>query len=197
MAGCASTSDRWAAPPIHAFFAKAVPIALQPASALARRALRLESDHMAIKDSIDRSSSCRSRSAPKLIDLTGIRILLVDDDLEQLELVSELLAEANADVMTATSADEAIEQLAQCAPDVIVSDINMPGCDGYHLLRRVRSRNLQEGGATPAIALTGKTTTEDQTRALLSGYQMHVPKPFRVIELLVAIRNVVKDQSGP
>jgi CheY-like chemotaxis protein len=71
----------------------------------------------------------------------------------------------------------------------------MPGCDGYHFLRMVRSRPLKQGGATPAIALTGKATTEDQTRALLAGYQVHLAKPVRIIALLVAIRSVLERQA--
>lgn len=122
-------------------------------------------------------------------------MLLVEDDLAQLELVSELLAKANAAVTTATSADEAVQRLAQCNPDVIVSDIDMPGCDGYHFLRMVRSRTREQGGATPAIALTGKATTEDQTRALLAGYQVHLAKPFPIIALLAAIHGVMERQA--
>jgi CheY-like chemotaxis protein len=131
------------------------------------------------------------RPTPALIHLAGIRVLLVDDDREQLKLIAELLVTARAEVVTATSADEAVQQLAQRTPDVIVSDISMPDCDGYHFLRMVRARSPQAGGATPAIALTGHATAEDQARALLAGYQIHLAKPFRVIELLVAINSVV------
>jgi CheY-like chemotaxis protein len=151
---------------------------------------------VAIKDLIHHSPASHWQRSPALIDLAGIRVLLVDDDVEQLELVSSLLADANAEVVTATSADDGVQQLARHSPDVIVSDINMPGCDGYHFLRMVRARASRGGGATPAIALTGKVTTEDQTRAFLAGYQVHLAKPFRLIELLVAIRNVVERHSA-
>jgi CheY-like chemotaxis protein len=146
---------------------------------------------VALKDFLDRSSSSGPQRTPALINLANIRVLLVDDDVEQLQLVAELLAAANADVMTATSVGAAIRQLTQRVPDVIVSDIGMPDCDGYHFLRMVRARNPQDGGATPAIALTGNTTTEDQARAALAGYQIHLAKPLRLIELLVAINSLV------
>lgn len=146
---------------------------------------------MAIKDSIHPSSPGHWRRAPAPIDLTGVRVLLVDDDPDHLALVAELLAAANAEVTLAASAAEALQQLARSTPDVIVSDLNMPECDGYYLLRMVRART-----STPAIALTGSASTEDQTRALLAGYQVHLAKPLRIIELLVAIRNVIESSAA-
>jgi CheY-like chemotaxis protein len=130
------------------------------------------------------------------IRLHELRVLLVDDDTEQLELLSELLADAGADVHASTSAHEAVQALAQRAFDVIVSDINMPDCDGYHLLRMIRARPQAQGGMTPAIALTGNATAGDRTRAHLAGYQVHLAKPIRLIELLVAIRDVISMQPG-
>jgi len=146
---------------------------------------------MALKDVIAATSSGAPHGAPALINLAGIRVLLVDDDDAQLEIVSTLLEHAKAEVVTATSAEHALRELARQAPDVIVSDISMPDCDGYHFLRRVRARAAQAGGTTPAIALTAKTATVDHSRALLAGYQVHLAKPVRVIELLVAIRKLV------
>jgi CheY-like chemotaxis protein len=146
---------------------------------------------VALKDFLHPSSSREPQRTTALISLAGIRVLLVDDDLEQLELVAEILGGASASVVTATSVDAAIRQLARQVPDVIVSDISMPGCDGYHFLRMVRTRSPQDGGSTPAIALTGNTTAEHQSRAVLAGYQIHLAKPFRPIELLVAINSVV------
>jgi CheY-like chemotaxis protein len=136
-------------------------------------------------------------SAALPIQLRGVRVLLVDDDAEQLALVSELLAEAGADVHGVTSAHEAVRALAQSCFDVIVSDINMPDCDGYHLLRMIRARPVAQGGRTPAIALTGQTTARDRTRAHLAGYQIHLAKPIRLIELIVAIRDVVDARADP
>jgi CheY-like chemotaxis protein len=129
--------------------------------------------------------------------LEGIHVLLVEDDPEQLATFAELLSEAGAEVATATSAHDAIRALSRRVPDVIVSDISMPGCDGYHLLRMVRARGAQRGGATPAIALTGKATPADHTRALLASYQVHLTKPIQFDDLLAAIQRVVGARSSP
>jgi CheY-like chemotaxis protein len=145
---------------------------------------------VAIEKFGNRSYPFRSSDLHRWVSLAGLRVLLVEDDVEQLELLSSLLEHANAEVVTATSAEQALQKLAQRAPDIIVSDINMPECDGYQFLRRVRSRSVQDGGATPAIALTGRTRPEDQTRAFLAGYQLHFSKPLRLLELLVAIRGL-------
>ncbi|MGH9884393.1 MAG: response regulator [bacterium] len=126
------------------------------------------------------------------IRLDGLHVLLVDDDTEQLALLSELLSEVGADVHPATSAHEAVRVLAQQSFDVVVSDINMPDCDGYHLLRMIRARPGSQGGEAPAIALTGHGTDSGRTRAHLAGYQVYLLKPVRLIELITAIRDVVR-----
>lgn len=136
-------------------------------------------------------------SAALPIRLEGVRVLLVDDDTEQLALLVDLLSEVGADVHGVTSAHQAVRALAQRAFDVIVSDIHMPDCDGYHLLRMIRVRPKAEGGGTPAIALTGQTTAADRARAHLAGYQIHLAKPIRLIELVVAIRDVVDARTDP
>jgi CheY-like chemotaxis protein len=136
-------------------------------------------------------------SAALPIRLHGVRVLLVDDDTEQLALLLDLLSEAGADVHGVTSAHQAVRALAQHAFDVIVSDIHLPDCDGYHLLRMIRARPAAQGGRTPAIALTGRTTEGDRTRAHLAGYQIHLAKPIRLIELVVAIRDVVDERADP
>ena len=88
------------------------------------------------------------------------------------------------------SAAEALEILKDWRPDVLVSDIGMPGEDGYTLIRKLRARSLEEGGSIPAVALTAYARTEDRLRVLSSGYQMHVPKPVRPIELLTVIASI-------
>ena len=124
-------------------------------------------------------------------NLGGIRVLLVDDDADQLRVLSAVIENAKANVRSETSAEQAMDEIRRCIPDIIVSDLEMPECDGYYFLRRVRSRTPQEGGATPAIALSGNTRIEDQTRALLAGYQRHLSKPCRAPELILAIRGVI------
>jgi CheY-like chemotaxis protein len=129
--------------------------------------------------------------------LAGLIVLVVDDDPDVLQSIGEVLTDASANIMTATSAEEAISLLDREPPDVLVSDIGMPGCDGYHLLRMVRSRTQPGGKAIPAIALTGRTRTEDKTRSFLAGYQLHIAKPVTAPELVRAIRHVVDYQASP
>jgi signal transduction histidine kinase/ActR/RegA family two-component response regulator len=121
------------------------------------------------------------------IRLTGVRVLVVDDEPDARELLRGVLADADATVFTAASADEALELLRSSRPDVIVSDVGMPDRDGYQLLRAVRALPPAEGGRTPAIALTAFARSEDRTRAMLAGYQVHIAKPIEPHELIVTI----------
>lgn len=136
------------------------------------------------------------RSSPRIevppIDLRGVRVLLVDDDPDDLALVSQVLARAGATVVVAESVEPAVAHFRASRFDVLISDIEMPGCNGYQLMRMLRSRTPAEGGWTPAIALTGHTRTEDHTRALLAGFQLHLGKPLRPVDLLLAIRGLVE-----
>ena len=110
-------------------------------------------------------------------DLRGVRVLLVDDDGEALELATTILAGAGAEVRTCRAAAEALEVLREWRPNVLVSDIEMPGEDGYSLIRKVRGLASADGGRTPAVALTAYGRTQDRTRSLTAGFNMHVPKP--------------------
>lgn len=123
-------------------------------------------------------------------ELAGLRALVVDDDPDARELVATVLAFSDVDVVTAGSAEEALERFAERVPDVLVSDIGMPGTDGYSLVETVRRRPADQGGRTPAIALTAFARLEDRTRALLAGYTMHVAKPIEPSELLVVVAAV-------
>lgn len=119
-------------------------------------------------------------------DLSGLKVLVVDDERDARELIRRLLKQSGADVVTAESADEAISRLNDSAPDVLISDIGMAEVDGYELLRRVRK--MQGAGAKiPAIALTAFARSEDRTRALRVGYIAHVAKPVEPSELLATI----------
>ncbi len=117
------------------------------------------------------------RDAPPLPDLTGVRVAVVDDEPDAREVVGEILKSANASVFLFGSADEAIAGLAETAPDLIVTDIAMPGGDGYSLLHEVRRRE-GKGPHAPAIALTALVRREDRARALAEGFDRHVSKPI-------------------
>ena len=119
--------------------------------------------------------------------LSGITVLVVDDDPDALELVKRVLEEYQARVITAGSATEAVVRLGEHAADVLISDIGMPEVDGYELIRRVRALPKASGGDVPAAALTAYSRPDDRTRSLLAGYQTHVRKPVEPIELVAVV----------
>ena len=124
--------------------------------------------------------------------LSGIKVLVVDDEQYARGLIDEALTQCEALVFTATSAGEALELLRKQKPDVIISDIGMPEKDGYQLIREVRSLPATQGGKTPAIALTALVHSQDRTKAMLAGYQMHLSKPVEARELIAAIANLTQ-----
>lgn len=137
--------------------------------------------------------------APQLdcnqIDLAKVKVLVVDDEPDARTFVTKLLSECGATVQTATGADDAIHLISEFKPDIVVSDIGMPGKDGYAFVRELRSRDVEEGGQIPAIALTAFARSEDRTRALLAGYQIHVTKPIEPQELLVTVFSLARRPS--
>jgi CheY-like chemotaxis protein/anti-sigma regulatory factor (Ser/Thr protein kinase) len=124
--------------------------------------------------------------------LDGVRVLVVDDEADARELLSELLRESGAQVRAAASADEAIAAIEEARPDVLVSDIGMPGEDGYALIRRVKAYERERGLRIPAVALTAYARDEDRRRALRAGYETHVAKPVDGDELGAAIANLAR-----
>jgi signal transduction histidine kinase/ActR/RegA family two-component response regulator len=119
--------------------------------------------------------------------LDGLRVLVVDDDPDALNLASAILTDAGAAVRTCLSAPEALAVLQQWRPHVLVSDIEMPGEDGYSLIRKVRALDSEHGGNTPAVALTAYGRIQDRMLSLSAGYSMHVPKPVDPGELTTII----------
>lgn len=122
--------------------------------------------------------------------LSGVRILLVDDEPDSLETVSLLLSQAGAEVSMASSAAQAVEMFLKSVPDVLISDIGMPDEDGYSLMRRIRA--LPNGASVPAVALTAFARAHDRIKALEAGYQVHVPKPVDVGELANIIAILIR-----
>lgn len=125
---------------------------------------------------------------PCPLELRGLRVLLVDDQRDLLELMQEILASCGAIVTICDNAPEALEIVRSWLPDVLVSDVSMPGEDGYWLIKRVRELPREEGGAVPAIALTAYVRMEDRIRLLGAGYTLYVPKPVEpgVLRTVVA-----------
>ena len=134
-----------------------------------------------------------ARQAPPLYSgpsLRGLRVLVVDDDPDALDLVATILRRAEAEARLCTSPPEALNVLRSWKPHVLVSDIEMPGEDGYSLIRRVRELSGSEGGQIPAVALTAYGRPEDRVRTLSAGYSMHVAKPVDPVELGVIVANL-------
>jgi PAS domain S-box-containing protein len=124
-------------------------------------------------------------SVPVAVQLTGTRVLVVEDEPDALDLLRRLLEEQGAQVVTARSACEALHVFEAGVPDVMVSDIGMAGMDGYDLIRQVRAMGAAHD--MPAVALTAYARPEDKSRALRAGYQAHLAKPVVPAELLAAV----------
>jgi PAS domain S-box-containing protein len=121
----------------------------------------------------------------------GLKVLVVDDEADARELLRLALGRCGAEVLTAGTVGEALEAIETRRPDLLISDIGMPDQDGYDLIRRVRTLPTESGGGLPAIALTAYARAEDRTQALEAGYQLHVPKPVDMAELVSAIASLV------
>ncbi len=124
--------------------------------------------------------------------LDGLKVLAVDDEPDTRELLKVGLGQCGAEVIAVGSAAEALEAIEAAVPDLLISDIGMPGEDGYALIRRVRELPAEGGGKVPAIALTAYARVEDRMQALRAGYQMHVPKPVELAELVAVAASLVQ-----
>jgi len=118
--------------------------------------------------------------------LNGLRVLVVDDERDTRELVAALLTTCGAEVVSVSSATEALDQMERQRFDLLISDIGMPEMNGYDLIARIRQFGEEHGGRTPAVALTAYAGIDDRKRALAAGYGMHIPKPFVAAELISA-----------
>ena len=127
---------------------------------------------------------------PDRPSLVGVRILVVDDDSAAVELVQEVLGQAGGEARGAVTADEALRTLERWLPDVLVSDIEMPGEDGYTLIRKIRALSPERGGKTPAVALTAFGRPEDRIRSLMAGFNIHVSKPVDPDELTAIVASL-------
>jgi CheY-like chemotaxis protein len=123
---------------------------------------------------------------PELVSLNGKRVLAVDDNADNLDLVAFILEDAGGKVIKAVGAVEALEIMKHVKVDLLISDIVMPKVDGYELLNSIRSLSPEQGGLIPAVALTAHATKEARTLALQSGFQGFLTKPLEP-ELLVAV----------
>jgi PAS domain S-box-containing protein len=121
------------------------------------------------------------------LSLSGLRVLIVDDEIDTREFLVIALEQYGAEVIAAASADEAMRLLERLKPSVMVSDIGMPVEDGYTLIRRIRALAAKQGGTIPAAALTAYVREENRIQALQAGFQMHVPKPIEPMQLVAVV----------
>lgn len=143
-------------------------------------------------------NSKKNQSSPSReqnLDLTSIRVLIVDDEPDSRELLAVMLAQAGAEVMSVASAAEFLTALESFQPNVVVSDIGMPEVDGYTLLKQVRSLSPEQGGRVPAIALTAYAGEIDRQQAIVAGFQKHIAKPIEPDQLVVAIVSLLSKQA--
>ncbi|MDB4932165.1 MAG: Chemotaxis regulator, partial [Myxococcaceae bacterium] len=128
--------------------------------------------------------------------LAGLRVLVCDDELDAREMVAEVLRGGGAAVIAVDSVAEALACFDAAPPDVLVSDIGMPGADGYALLGSVRARPAEAGGRVPALALTAYATADDARRAAAAGFQRHVTKPVEPDRLVAVVAELGGRAAG-
>jgi CheY-like chemotaxis protein len=133
----------------------------------------------------------------KRMDLTGVKVLVVDDNADARALIQRVLEACGASVTTAGTAADAVLAVEHVRPHVLVSDVGMPEADGYELLRLVRGLGQARGGGLPAIALTAFARSEDRTRALRAGFLHHIAKPVEPSELVATVASVVGRTGEP
>lgn len=146
--------------------------------------LVVESPETSLSASIAAEAESKARLQSQQV-LSGLHVLIVDDDDDTLELLSAALTQRSARVTTASSAAEAMRALKFFRPDVLISDIAMPGEDGYDLIRKVLALAIEPG--IPAIAITAYAKEEDKERALAAGYQHYLSKPIELGEFISAV----------
>jgi CheY-like chemotaxis protein len=129
----------------------------------------------------------KKNSDPKL---SGVRVLIVDDDVDTCEMLSFALKQWGAETQASISVSEAFASLSKWVPDILLTDINMPGEDGYALISKLRALPAEMGANIPAIALTAMARPEDREHALSTGFQFHLAKPVDIEELAAAIVNL-------
>ncbi|HKQ05528.1 MAG TPA: PAS domain S-box protein [Blastocatellia bacterium] len=133
----------------------------------------------------------------KAPELTGLKVLVVEDESDSRTLLQTMIEQFGAEVKVCASSAEAFAAFHEWLPDVLVSDIEMPGEDGYQMIRRIRELAPERGGKTPAVALTAYARADDRMRALAAGYQIHVAKPADPIELAVVIASLAAPRRDP
>jgi CheY-like chemotaxis protein len=129
-------------------------------------------------------------------DLSGVKVLVVDDALDTLDVLEQILRHSGAVILSASNAAQALELVERERPDVIVSDIGMPEVDGLELMRRIRRRAADHGGTTPAIALTALTRKDDRDKAFQAGFTDYLAKPVEPAMLVASIAHAAAQRQA-
>ncbi|HEY9763320.1 MAG TPA: PAS domain-containing protein [Trichocoleus sp.] len=148
--------------------------------------------HEAATNDTRQPAMLRQSALEAAFDLQGLKILVVDDETDAREFVKFLLEQYGAEVAIASSAQEAQQLLPVLKPNLLLSDIGMPGEDGYSLIRKIRTLPVEQGGQIPAAALTAYARESDRIQALDSGFNVHVPKPIEPIQLLTVLTRLAE-----
>jgi signal transduction histidine kinase/DNA-binding response OmpR family regulator len=127
--------------------------------------------------------------------LDGVRVLVVDDDVDTCDMLKYVLTHWGAETQSSGSVAEALLCITDWQPDILVTDINMPGEDGYKLINQLRELSPEKGANIPAIALTAMARPEDSEQALSAGFHLHLPKPIDIEELVRAISQLIVSSS--
>jgi len=161
--------------------------------------LPLQASHLRSSRYYEAAPGDNGSESPDGLQLEGMRVLVVDDEIDSREMLTAMLTEYGAEVTMAGSADEALNfimgEAATRLPQVIVSDIGMPGKDGYDLIRELRALGPERGGKIPAVALTGYASSDEKERALTKGFQRHIAKPVILAELAATLASLAKRTS--
>lgn len=131
-------------------------------------------------------------SAQAAADIAGVKVVVVDDEPDARGLIRRLLEQCDAKVLDAATAEDAIQLVQTTLPDVLISDIGMPGEDGYSLIRRLRKSPADQGGNTSAVALTAYARADDRVNVVLAGFQHHLSKPVEPAELIAVVASLSK-----
>jgi CheY-like chemotaxis protein len=160
--------------------------------------LPVKAVHLQTQDGGERVHPQEAVREPALVhesELKGLKVLVVDDEADARDLLKRVLEDCGAQVECADGAQAAVEAVAAHRPHVLVSDIGMPGTDGYELLRQVRMLGAGQGGNVPAIALTAFARSEDRVRALRAGFAVHVAKPVEPSEIIATVASVAAREA--
>ncbi|HXI31726.1 MAG TPA: ATP-binding protein, partial [Vicinamibacterales bacterium] len=146
---------------------------------------------------IEQRSVPRDSTAASHVSLDGISVLVVDDEPDAREVLALVLEERGATVTAVQSAAAALRVLKKSVPDVLVSDVGMPGVDGHALIRQVRGLPESEGGQIPAVALTAYATSGDSAKAIAAGFTRHVTKPIVPSEIVEIVAMLAEPRRSP